>query len=179
MRAYFALPLLLPPLLYSCSDATGTVLGGDPVGGTAMPTATATSGEGGAGATLLTNPDCLPGGAHATSSWADLYQCYFGPSGTDSCAGSPGNCHGDTGSAGGIVWVCGSSAATCYAGMMGTSFLSPQATKDLTMNGLYSVLCGSPNGSGSMPLGCPPNQTLLSNDFTRLASWIATGAPGP
>ena len=63
--------------------------------------------------------------------------------------------------------------------MMGTTFIAPQSTKDLTMNGLYGILCGSPDGFGSMPLGCPTNQTLLSDDFVRIADWINAGAPGP
>jgi hypothetical protein len=180
MRATTALAAISLATLSGCSDATGSLVGGDPVALTmALPPAMSDAGDDGAAAptTLLTSADCLPGGAHAGNTWTDLYTCYFGSTGTDSCSGQGTSCHATDTSAGGMfAWVCGTDPATCYNGMKGYAPLDPQAGMSApTMNGLYTVLCGHPGGA--MPLGCPTGTSLLSGDFTRIAAWIQAGAP--
>jgi hypothetical protein len=179
MRCFTLLVAISLAAFSGCSVATGSLVGGEPVALTmAPPPPTSDAGDDGAAAptTLLTSADCLPGGAHAGNTWTDLYTCYFGTTGTDSCAGQGVSCHGTSASAGGSFWTCGMDKDTCYQGMMGTSFLDPQGGMAApTMNGLYQILCGQP--TGSMPLGCPPGTHLLSGDFSRLATWIQSGAP--
>jgi hypothetical protein len=181
MRAYMALPLLLAPLLYGCSDATGSLVGGDSLAAMTAPSDASTpSGEGGGGgATNQTNPDCIPGGsgAHAGNSWTDLYTCYFGTSGTDSCAGSVGNCHGTGTDPGGSIWACGMTSDSCYKGMTGYIGLQVTTSKsDPTMAHLYQVIC-SQGGPGYMPLFCPPGTSVGSADLDRIAAWVGAGAP--
>jgi hypothetical protein len=163
-----------------CSDATGSLVGGDPVALTmAPPPPMSDAGDDGAPVptTLLTSADCLPGGTHAGNTWTDLYTCYFGPTGTDSCAGQGTLCHATDASNGGSLWTCGTDPATCYSGMMAYPLLDPQAGKSApTMNGLYTVLCKA-HGGGAMPLGCPQGTGLYSGDFDRIAAWIQSGAP--
>jgi hypothetical protein len=180
MRSFTIVSALLSPLLFGCSDATGSLVGGDLVA--PAPTGTSSSGgsssSGGGPATLLTSADCLDGGTHTGSTWDDLYTCYFGPTGPISCAGANSMCHADMPSLGGGYWVCGLTKDSCYTGMTGYSTLSPQnGSQDPTMNGLYTVLCGSGSDLAAMPLGCSHPQTLLADDFTRIAAWIQAKAP--
>jgi hypothetical protein len=119
----------------------------------------------------------MPDGGLAGSTWTDLYTCYFGSNAPDSCAGTGTNCHGDNG-AGSAFWTCGTTKESCYTGMTSYAPLDPRAGKaNPTMNHLYTVLCGSPSGSGLMPLGCPSGTVMLSDDFTRIEQWIMAGAP--
>jgi hypothetical protein len=179
MRKLQAVPVLLAPLIFlACSDATGSLVGGDPID-TGAPTTTTPSGDGGGPTTNVTSADCMPDGGHAGSTWTDLYACYFGPNAPDSCAGTGTNCHATSASAGGsFSWVCGATQASCYTGMTSYAPLDPRAgMANPTMNHLYTVLCGSPSGSGLMPLGCLSGTVMLSDDFTRIEQWIAAGAP--
>jgi hypothetical protein len=179
MRVYMALPLLMTPLLSACGDATGLLVGGDPLTTmTPSEAGTAPTGEGGI-ATNQTNPDCIPGGngAHPGNTWSDLYACYFGPSGTDSCAGTGNSCHGNPAAMGGSFWNCGMTSDSCYQGMTGYPALMIMSSQSSpTMAHLYNVVC-SVTGQGYMPLGCSvPSETLESGDLARIAAWIGAGA---
>jgi hypothetical protein len=186
----YVVKLLVPAgltALVGCSDATGAIHGGDAL--FSVPVVDAGSSEGGGQTTNLTSADCMGDGGHAGTTWTDLYTCYFGMSGPDSCAGTGASCHATSASAGGGSWVCGTTQASCYQGMTAYAPLDPRSgASNPTMNHLYGVLCGSPAGSGGtcqaaggtcgvMPFGCPPGTTLFSDDFKRIEAWIAAGAP--
>jgi hypothetical protein len=176
MQKLQAATVLLASLLFLACYPKGTLVGGDDID-TGAPATTAPSDEGGGPTTNVTSADCMPDGGHAGSTWTDLYTCYFGTNGPDSCAGTGTSCHGDNG-AGTIAWTCGSTQDSCYTGMTSYSSLDPRTgMANPTMSLLYTVLCGSPSGSGVMPLGCPSGAVMQSDDFTRIEQWIAAGAP--
>jgi hypothetical protein len=131
---------------------------------------------GGDGATT-NNPagDCQEGGAYGGSRWTDLYQCYFGPSGPDSCSGQGTMCHATADSQGGADWVCGATSDSCYMGMVGDPSIDPtQDSSDPTNNPLYSILCQT-NGDGFMPYLCLQPAQLFPADMARIAAWIQAG----
>jgi hypothetical protein len=183
----------IPAACVGCTATTGAVQGGAPlsdadtVAQLDLPMGS-TGGDASDGAPAPTtnnpSPDCQDGGMYGDNTWADLYQCYFGKSGPDSCAGTVGSCHGESNAGGTSFWTCGQTAASCYAGLLAGMTLSGplDPTKDManpTSAALYTVLCQI-NGSGMMPLGCSPQSVLLfPDDMARIAAWIAAGAPGP
>jgi len=164
-----------------CTAATGSLGGGEPLFDAAATGVTVTEQDsaGGGGGVTTNNPsaDCQDGGMHSGSTWTDLYQCYFGPTGPDSCAGQTGqagSCHG-TGGAESTIWTCGPSADSCYMGMMNYPMIDPtKNTSNPTMSGLYMILCQT-NGSGQMPNGCPSYAQLYPADMARIAAWIQDG----
>jgi hypothetical protein len=119
----------------------------------------------------------MPGGANAGNGWKDLYACYFGPTGTSSCAGMGVMCHATADSYGAYQWVCGGSAATCRQGAIAGMLTSGT---DPTMALLYSQVCqvdSSGMMSGLMPLNCPTTSILVPSDMARIKAWLAAGAP--
>ncbi|HXX67626.1 MAG TPA: hypothetical protein VEK07_10615 [Polyangiaceae bacterium] len=173
--------LALASVSIGCTVATGSVQGGEPLFDAAATGVVAVSseagGEGGGATTNNPAAECQPGGMYSGSTWTDLYQCYFGPTGPDSCAGQTGqaaSCHGTGGAESGI-WTCGPSADSCYMGMMKYAVIDPtNSTSDPTMNGLYMILCET-NGSGQMPYGCPTSAQFYPADMARIAAWIQDG----
>lgn len=155
-------------------------LGPTPDAGTSTATEAGVLPLDAGGGAMTNNPaaDCQPGGMYGSNTWTDLYQCYFGPTGPDSCAGTAGNCHGGAGAAGAAYWICGDTSDTCYMGMHGFSLIDPtQGTSDPTTNGLYTTVCEADpnNNSGFMPLGCPVSAQLYPADMARIAAWIQAG----
>lgn len=169
--------VILSSISVGCAAATGAVEGGDPLfdaasQATVMP-------EAGGATTNNPAPQCQQGGMYGGNTWTDLYQCYFGPTGPDSCAGQSGqaaSCHGTGGAGAMAAWVCGETMDSCYMGMKNYMVLDPtQNTSDPTMSGLYNVLC-QVNGMGAMPLGCTPSSVqLYPDDMARVAAWIKSG----
>lgn len=181
--------VFVPAMSLGCTAATGAVQGGEPTFDAALltqptiaSTATGDGSTGDDGAPAATNnpllaSDCLDGGMYAGSTWGDLYQCYFGPSGPDSCSGGGNSlCHESSSDTGGGFWVCGDTSESCYMGITGESLLAPQGTTNLMSNGFYNILC-QPNNIGSMPFGCPTSALFLPADMARIAAWIDAGAP--
>jgi hypothetical protein len=158
--------LITLAFLAACTNATSTEEGGDPRYD-AAPTP-APEGDGG-----NTTTDA----GHA---WSDLYRDYFGPTGAASCAGTSGQCHGDTSSLGyqASDYVCPGSASACYAGIT-----SPQAglvpvndtTGDPTLTSLYATL-RKEGGGGEMPKE-PASFSFTPSDMKRITDWIQAGAP--
>jgi hypothetical protein len=187
--------VLLSAMSVGCTAATGAVQGGDPLFDASLlkQSFTGPSSMGGADAgdgappatTNVTSAACLDGGMNGGSSWTDLYTCYFGTTGPDSCAGSPGSCHMSGSDPGGAVWICGTTAASCYQGMTGYKLPTPTSGSDPTSALLYTVLCKADMTACSqptdclMPLGCPepPSVQLYPDDMARIAAWISMGAP--
>ena len=169
-----------------CALATGNVQGGEPLIDASTTVSISTGGEGGTTTLPTTNntaANCQPGAMNGGTTWTDLYTCYFGPTGPDSCAGSPGNCHGTGGAGAQAAWLCGETSASCYMGMVAYSTLDPPAGKsDPTSSGLYMVLCQVNDAgvmTGVMPEFCPTSAWLYPADMARIAAWIAAGATYP
>ncbi len=123
---------------------------------------------------------CAPSGdAGSGTTWSDLHRDYFGPTGKASCAGT-GQCHGDGAQPGAQAsgYVCGPTAAACYAGITSQSanlLTVGDTTDDPTTTLLYATLRKC-SGGGTMPLS-PANLQFTSADMARIAAWIKSGAP--
>jgi hypothetical protein len=168
--------------LLACSDATGSLVGGDPVtiGGGGSPGDDGGGGGGGGDAALTyissLSAACQPGGANGGDAWQDLYLCYFGPSGVASCTFSPGNCHGGSMELGtlGSGYMCGADSTACWTSIKAS--LVPSGTA-AAQTGLYGALRKSvSSGANNMPLS-PVTLTFQDGDMSRVASWITAGAP--
>jgi hypothetical protein len=162
----FALTLLAATIAVaasSCSDATGVVSGGQPL--------------------VIGPPDpCADGGT--SSSWTDLYTCFFGPTGKASCS-AQGTCHGDPSQTGALSsgFVCGTSKDACWQGMtQGTcnaSTIPPcpivpaGGTASFKSTGLYNNLA-KVGGGGNMPQN--GSYLFTQADLARIAQWITDGA---
>jgi hypothetical protein len=152
--------LVLVAALCGCSDATGTVQGGE---------------------ALLVDPCAGTGGA-APHTWSALYACYFGPTGKASCS-AQGICHGSATQTGSQIsgFVCGTSSQECWQGMtqgMCSGGAVPpcpivQSGQDPTRTGLYMNLRKS-DGTGNMPLNS--GFTFTADDMARISAWIQEGA---
>jgi hypothetical protein len=159
-----------------CTNATGNIQGGEYI----LPVIDA-------GTTSVVIPDltlpanCNDGGMNAGIRWQDLYACYFGPSGVASCAGSVGNCHGETMGAGAVIsgFTCPPADATgCLMGMESINlFAAGQAP---TMTTFFSVLRQDPSNScpneACMPLE-PQTVVFGPDDMARIGAWISSGIP--
>jgi hypothetical protein len=149
----------------SCSDATGVVRGGEPLvaPGPADP--------------------CVDGGTSST--WTDLYTCFFGPTGRASCS-SQGTCHGDPSQTGALSsgFVCGTSKDECFKGMSDGTYCSvntippcpivpANGTSSFASTGLYRNLA-KVGGGGNMPQN--GSYLFTKADLARIAQWITDGA---
>jgi hypothetical protein len=171
-----ALACLAPTALVlasGCTDATGSVRGGDQ---------------------LLVVQQCTP-------TWTALYANYFGPAGQASCGpGNQANCHGSEDQPGAQLsgFVCGTSQDACWRGMTqgipldgGSSLaglyppLLPPDAGDLGQTQLLMGLhkTASSTGRNNMPCGnptvCDPGQatyTFTSDDVTCISTWAQQGA---
>ncbi len=162
-----------------CSDASGQVVGGQPILLSSPPPAS-TSDSG-----MQTSPlpvECQPGGANAGNTWTDLYTCYFGPTSLGNCAGSPGGCHASLQDPGGLVsgFQCPPDVASCYAGIVGATSIVPMGgATDATTTTLYQALRmsdGTCSAGACMPLS-PLSVVFEASDFARISAWITGGAP--
>jgi hypothetical protein len=163
-------------LASGCSDATGTVRGGE--------------------ALIASNGDA--GAATFTSLYAD----FFGPSGQATCTAQAG-CHGTAGASGAQTsgFVCGQTKESCWEGMtkginpvdaggpvvcvgicpQNTSFTCPtDPTKQTLYGGLHKVQAAGLNNMpcSSVPV-CRASQspyTFTQDDLARISTWIQQGA---
>jgi hypothetical protein len=151
-----------------CTDATGSVQGGDPI---------TTQGETSEGGTT----------------WTSLYTDYFSPSGKASCTGP--DCHAlasDFGS-GYSTFVCGVSKDSCWQGLVLGQMtdagalppILPADAGDITQTTFWYSLhkeAGSPvfnNMPCGAPTSCPANMSLYTfnaADLQRIQQWYEQGA---
>jgi hypothetical protein len=147
----------------SCSDASGVVRGGE--------------------ALVVGPPDpCADGGTSST--WTDLYTCYFGPTGKASCS-AQGTCHGDSSQSGALTsgFVCGTSKDACWQGMTQDTYCAnaeppcpivpPGGSTTFKTTGLYKNLA-KVSGGGNMPQN--GSYLFTDADLARIAQWISDGA---
>jgi hypothetical protein len=163
----FAGPLLLAT---ACSSASPDEQGGTPRFD-AAPEPVSVNDDGG-DACGNTSFD-----ANAGTGWSDLYRDYFGPTSAASCAGSAGQCHGDSSSLGGGVWVCGTTVSSCYTGITSPAadLVTVGDTKDSpTTTTLYQALRKA-CGGGVMPQQ-PTTYFFSASDMARITDWIGAGA---
>jgi hypothetical protein len=153
----------------ACSDATGTLQGGQPL---------VANGEGSGG---TSSDPCSPTG---TPTWQDLYGCYFGPSGKASCGGA--SCHATPTAAGFSYsgFVCTATAQGCWQGLTqgadGKAPLVPSGgAQDATTTPLWAALQKStsagPGLANNMPFG--GTYIFTQSDLDRIQAWIQGGAP--
>jgi hypothetical protein len=173
-RARLAFLLLFAALLSAswaagCASAPSSEEGGDP----RFDTSPGETVEGDA---------CAPtGDAGSGTGWSDLYRDYFGPTGVASCAGSPGQCHGDTQGLGyqSSQYLCANGVQGCYQGITSAQadLVTVGDTKDdPRLSTLYGVLRKSCPAGGTMPLQ-PSTLVFSPADMARIAAWIGAGAP--
>ena len=162
--------------------ASGEVEGGEPFdgGGTTL-TPPATGDDG--GPVVKVQKGCAGPDASTGSTYTELYQDYFGPSGGANCSGTVGACHGEPSGAGALGsggFVCGTSQASCLTGMNVTTadLLSPSDTSHPASSGLEVALRkAEANGTtNNMPL-VPVSCVFSDDDIARISAWIAAGAP--
>jgi hypothetical protein len=163
--------------LAACTDATGSVQGGEPLAVDPCQVSLQQSGAG--------------------HRWQDLYACYFGPTGKASCT-AQSVCHGAPDQAGAVfsTFVCGSSSDACWQGMT-SSIVSAKAT-DATRTILYLSLRkqGVTTGAATNNMPCNPVTTttadggvttacslaaggtyvFTADDLARIVAWIQEGA---
>jgi hypothetical protein len=164
-----------------CSDATGAIKGGEPIGPIAD-----------AGNCSLTDAAC--------QTWTYLYGCYFGPTGVANCSALP-LCHGNYTStyvgAQSSGFVCGSTKDDCWHGM---THAAPQIQfpfAPIVQSGATSIggtllwkalhKAGTPNdtnngvNSNNMPLAGnnlsgPASYSFTTADHDCLDGWVKAGA---
>jgi hypothetical protein len=155
--------------LLGCGDAPSSVQGGDPLFD-AAPAPVADSGAGVPSA-------CQTGGANGGSTWADLYTCFFGPSGLANCSQGT-TCHSAGGQGIGF-WVCGATSSECWQGIQKVvGSTDPMATQ--LYSGLRKTI--APLGLNNMPLsgiGGRGPYVFTNDDLQRIRTWIQGGAKGP
>ncbi len=156
----------------ACTAATGTVMGGQPLG------------EGDAAvadASAIASSNCVFDAG--TPRWQDLYACYFGPGGMASC-GSP-TCHSVATDPGAQAsnFVCGSTAASCFQGMTapanGALAIVPAGgASSPSTTPLWSALhVSNPVGIVGNNMPVAPPYTFTPRDLANIGAWIQNGAP--
>jgi hypothetical protein len=150
---------------YDCVAAPG---GADPSGTSPMACGGSGGGGGGGGTTM----DAGSGGGGTTAStWTDIYNGVFGPSGTSTCSGS--SCHTSSRSG----FACGSTKTTCYNGFVSAGYVTPGAgaSSSALVDPTQSPLCASTGTglSGNMPIG---HSCVTKAQLTQIKSWLAAGA---
>lgn len=111
---------------------------------------------------------CAPAGS-AAPTYTQLYATYFAPGTPGHCANA--GCHGDPGHS---VWLCGSTPASCYSGMVGVGLIDvANPTSSLIADPANSPLSWI-NPDGPMPAGARG-----SNPAGRdaIVAWVAACAP--
>jgi hypothetical protein len=171
---------LLAALATGCSEATGSLKGGE---------------------LLVVDPESNAAcAADAGATWPNLYACYFGPNGQATCAGQNA-CHGSFDDPGGSLgFVCGDTPDSCYKGF--TTYPWRQRTNDagdlVVVTGDAGAVASAkavelnlrgPGLAGQMPCdltlagGIPTCDTqgraygFSSADIARINAWIDAGAP--
>lgn len=141
---------------YECVPAPGSAepSGKYPMACSAVGTSSSSSSSSSSGGTATT--------------WTELYDGVFGPSGTASCAPG-GGCHSATISG----FKCGTDKTTCYNGLVASSLVTPGAgALSSWIVGAGSPLCGSLGGNMPKGGGC-----ITATELGQLKSWLGAGAP--
>jgi hypothetical protein len=167
--------------LCACSDATGSLVGGDSLSGSGTTTSDAGGGGGGGegGGALQyfsTTGACAPNPGK-DDTWAYLYGCYFGPSGVASCTFTAGGCHGGPSELGTQFtngYICGSDPTACWQTMTSSGTVS--ASSDPTSTTLFTVLRTQATGEATLMPLAPTSVVFESGDMARIAAWIIAGA---
>jgi hypothetical protein len=150
----------------ACSDAAGTVTGGEgrfDAQVPQLPPMPSTCGEG--------------------TTWSSLYKDYFGPTGKGSCSGATGdenNCHLAPTAAGALAsngYTCGATKDTCFTSfkdvllppMFGKAHYFEAVLRQETPQ-MCPPACLSP-----MPLR-PPSAVFVACDLDRIRKWADNGA---
>ena len=163
--------------LLGCSDATGSLQGGDSI--FSAPVVEAGAPDDASGGGSIAPSFCQDGGTNTGSGWKDLYACYFGPNGSvgpQGC-GAGASCH-DVGGAGAFYFTCPPTAPDPMMCWMGMMTVATGGTSDPTMTLLYSALRKPNPGNtlNNMPLS-PANIVFQQADLDRITKWIQLGAP--
>jgi hypothetical protein len=174
--------------LYACSDATGSLQGGQP---TPLPMISA-SGTGSAGATSGSTGSSGAAGSSGAmtpaATWTYLYAEYFGNSNMGGCGLL--TCHQSATDPGATLapapgvmpsgFVCGLTAASCYEGLMEAKppLVSASDAADPTKSKLYVTLYeGGMPGTTSDNMPQSLNYIYVPSDLALIAQWIKNGAP--
>jgi hypothetical protein len=173
----------------ACSDATGSLQGGQQK---PLPTDIGSSGTGSSGASSGSSGGSS-GTAPPAATWTNLYALYFGNSATGGCGSTKVICHqaaGDSGATVALVnasgqmgpasgFVCGTTASSCYAGMMAATpplVLASDAANP-TMALLYRALfTGGVAGATSDNMPETQLYAFTPSDLALIAQWIKNGA---
>jgi hypothetical protein len=153
-----------------CTDATGSVQGGDSL---TPEAATEESGP----------SDDAGTGGEASATWTSLYADFFG--GLAACSAN-GSCHGAPGDFGSGYsgFVCGLTKDECYQGLTGDpSPILPLEAGDIKNTVFWlSLHKQSGGGSNNMPCGlpdsCPANMSTYAftdGDLQRITTWYQQG----
>jgi hypothetical protein len=187
----FRLELALIGLsLWGCSDATGSLQGGE---ARPLPAVVGSSGtgSGGSGASESGSAGSAGGTGSSGSSppaatWTNMYALYFGNKNTGGCGSLSLICHQSPGDSGDKVapvsgFVCGTTAASCYAGMMNATppLVTAADAADPTKAYLLSVLALTGTTAGMFTDNMPQSglYTFGPSDISLITQWIQDGAP--
>jgi hypothetical protein len=182
MRLWLMPCPVIAAVVIACSDASQTVTGGDPQFDSSPDPAPKPPPDGG---DAEAGP-CFPLEA-GNATWTVLYANVFGPTGVGQCgAASRGDsngsssCHHDPGGSGALSsnFICGDTQQSCYTGIT-----DPKANGFGAQVVIPGDPCGSfltqvlrHDGGGYMPF-FPLNAVVSDDDMSRVATWIAQGAP--
>jgi hypothetical protein len=175
--------------LCGCSDATGSLQGGEsrPLPPIIGPSGTSSGGSGTSesGSAGSTGGTGSSGSAPLDPTWANMYALYFGNPNTGGCGSLTLVCHQAAGDSGAMVppishFVCGKTAASCYAGMMSATppLVTAADAADPTKAYLFTVL--ATGGTAGMYTNNMPQTglyTFSASDVAFIATWIKNGAP--
>jgi hypothetical protein len=114
------------------------------------------------------------------STFTDLYNDFFGPTGSASCLGN-GNCHGGTDTAGTVGsggYECAPDKDGCYKGMIAGGLIEPgnAAQTSNPESALLYAIIRKPDGTGIMPK-IPASRVFSPSELKCITTWIAGGAP--
>jgi hypothetical protein len=171
--------------LCACSNASGSLQGGQQLALPAISESGTGSGGTGSGGSGSAAPE---GGSAAT--WSNIYAQYIAPMSTGGCGFTPGACHQAAMDSGATLmpksgFVCGTSKQSCYMGMLnatpplvstGTAFAADPTKAPLYMALWQGDDAGSPTVfADNMPLTM--NYSFGASDLALIAQWIKDGAP--
>jgi hypothetical protein len=184
--------------LAACTDATGSLEGGDPLFGSGSLGADASVGPvdaaacdaqlieaGEPDAQLTAYCTAAKGTRGSGITYTDLYRDFFNNVPGGSSCTQASNCHVPLGTGAQTRWLCGSTQADCYAGMTGSGIVPQGGTlcsaKTPDQIEMYKALRKSPPAqldagtySGLMPYHLP--FAFCPEDLSRIYAWIANGA---
>lgn len=114
---------------------------------------------------------CTPDPNSTAPTYTQLYTKFFAPGTPGHCA-TPG-CHADQGH---VIWLCGTSAAQCYQGMVGEGLINPNnpaasAIGSATASPIFWV-----NMSAPIPMPADASSTPNAAGKAAIQAWVANCA---